>query len=309
MLSVSLPKKPKFKETGKNSGNVLIEACYPGFGVTLGNALRRVLLSSLEGAAVTQAKIKGVTHEFTTIKGVMEDMVQVIMNLKKVRFQLPESVDEATVFIKAKGEKVVTAKDIKTSSDVKIANPETHIATLTTSQSDFEVELKIKKGIGYCPIEQQQRSDLEIGAIAIDALYNPVKRVNFSVENMRVGKRTDYDKIILDISTDGTISPIQAYGQAVEILMGQFNAISSFEDEESDDDLTKSETEEKTGIDQIDGLDVSTRTMNVLKENSVSSIDQLVKMGIEAIGDLEGMGDKSLKEIEKALKKIGYELK
>lgn len=320
MHSVSLPKAPKYVESEvKNSGSFVIEDCYPGYGTTLGNSIRRVLLSSLGGAAITSAKIKGVTHEFTTLKGVMEDMVQVILNLKQVRFKL-HGVESATVVLKVKGEKKATAKDIKTTSEVEVVNPEQHIATLTGSSSELEIEMKIEKGLGYVPVEQQEREEKEIGAIAIDAVYTPIRRVNFVVDNMRVGKRTDYDKITLDVTTDGTITPQDAYEQAVEILMGQFNAISKIgADEENIREAEvveepKEEKEEDAIAEpeqqhNLASLKLSTRTMNVLESNNIGEVDQIAQMTEQELGKLDGMGEKGIKEIKKAIGSLGITLK
>lgn len=302
MFSISFPKTPKIEKIDENQSRFLIEDCYPGFGTTLGNALRRTMLSSLPGVAVTLVKIKGVTHEFTTIKGVKEDVVQIIMNLKNLHFGL-SGVDEAVVTLKAKGEKEVFAKDIKTGSEVEIANPEALIATLTSSTSDLEMELKIVKGIGYVPVEQQERREKEIGAIAVDAIFNPVKRVNFLVENMRVGKRTDYDRIILEVTTDGTISPESAYQQSVEILMGQFNAISGLEAVEEADVVT-----EKSGT-EIEKIAFSNRTMNALKKNNFVNLEELTELTEEELAELSGMGAKSREEVLAVMKEKGLALK
>ncbi|MDA3815499.1 MAG: DNA-directed RNA polymerase subunit alpha [Patescibacteria group bacterium] len=328
MLSVSLPKSLKYEESGKNSGIFTIEGCYPGYGTTLGNSIRRVLLSSLSGSAVTMIKVKGATHEFTTVKGVKEDVVQLVLNLKQVRFKLHEE-ESVTVFLKAKGEKEVTAKDIKTTSDIEVANTDQYIATLTSASSDLEIEIKIEKGIGYVPVEQQFREEKEIGSIAVDAIYSPIVRVNFSVGNMRVGKRTDYDKITLEVETDGTMTPQEAYNEAVEILMAQFNAISEInkeekskdeeekisKDEEKEIEIKKEEKEEEkeeeeTGEDvEISTLKISTRIQNILEENGIKTVGDVVKLSEHEINELEGMGEKGIKEIKKAISKFGAVLK
>lgn len=227
MYTISLPQEPKYTELSPSHGKVEILECYPGYGTTLGNAIRRVLLSSLEGAAVTSVKIKGVTHEFTTMPGVMEDMVQIILNLKQVRFRM-ESEEPMTISLKSKGEGKVTAGDFKVSTGLEIVNPDQIIATLSDKKAEIDMEVEVARGIGYIPVEQQER-EKEIGTIAIDAIYTPVKRVNFEVENMRVGKRTDYDKITIEIMTDGSVTPDGAFNKAVDILMSQFSALASKE--------------------------------------------------------------------------------
>ena len=227
MHTISLPQEPKYTELSPSHGKIEILECYPGYGTTLGNAIRRVLLSSLEGAAVTSVKIKGVTHEFTTMPGVMEDMVQIILNLKQVRFRMA-SEEPMKISLKFKGEGKVTAADFKVSTGLEIVNPEQVIATLSDKKAELDMEVEVASGIGYIPVEQQSR-EKEIGMIAIDAIYTPVKRVNFEVENMRVGKRTDYDKITIEIMTDGSITPEGAFNKAVDILMSQFSALASKE--------------------------------------------------------------------------------
>lgn len=224
MHTIALPSKPKYTEIAKNHGKFEIGGCYPGYGSTLGNALRRVLLSSLPGAAIRSVKIKGVSHEFSTIPGVMEDVVQIILNLKQVRFR--SHTDEAvTVTLKSKGEGVVTGKDIKCPSSVEVVNPDQVIATLSDKKTELEMDIVVDRGLGYVAVETREDEEREIGEIAIDAIYTPVKRVNYEVENMRVGKRTDYDKITLEVVTDGSLSPEEAFKQSVTILVDQFSVL------------------------------------------------------------------------------------
>ena len=228
MQTITSPQQPKYTELAVNHGKFEILGCHPGYGTTLGNALRRVILSSLSGAAARSVKIKGVSHEFSTIDGVMEDVVQIILNLKQVRFKMhgDEENEVVTVSLKHKGEGVVTAASIKTSSNVEIVNPNQVIATVTDKKTELDMEIEVDRGLGYVPVESRERDDeREIGVIAIDAIYTPVKRVNYEVENMRVGKRTDYDKITLEIVTDGSVSPTEAFEKSVAILVGQFTSL------------------------------------------------------------------------------------
>ncbi|HPN96793.1 MAG TPA: DNA-directed RNA polymerase subunit alpha, partial [Candidatus Moranbacteria bacterium] len=229
MQSISLPQKPKFKEIGENAGKFEIEGCYPGYGTTLGNAVRRVLLSSLPGAAITSVKVKGIKHEFSTIPNVLEDVIQIILNLKQVRFKSYKD-EPVKVSLKAKGEKKVTASSIECPSDVEVVNKDAHIATLTSSKGEIEIEMEVGNGIGYIPVEQQEREKKEVGVIAMDAIYTPIKRVNYTIENMRVGKRTDFEKINLEITTDGSITPQEAFSKAVTILVDQFTTILSLDE-------------------------------------------------------------------------------
>lgn len=217
-------KAVKVKEDEK-FGVFDIEGLYRGYGLTVGNALRRVLFSSLPGAAITRFKIKGVGHEFTTIPGAIEDVVEVGLNLKQVRFRF--YADEPQILtLKVKGEKEVTAGDIKGNAQVEIQNPELHLATLTAKTAELDMELTVEKGLGYRPIESQKTDRLPIGMIAIDAIFSPVVNVNFRVQNMRVGEQTDYNRVRFEIETDGTISPSSALHKAVNILIDHFKKIS-----------------------------------------------------------------------------------
>ncbi len=217
----------KVNETDKE-GVFEIEGLYAGYGLTLGNALRRVLLSSLPGAAITQVKIKGVSHEFTTLEGVKEDMVEVALNLKKVRFRI--HTDEPQVLtLRVKGEKEVTAADIKTNAQVDLITPDAKIATLTSKNAELDVEITVEKGLGYVPVESRRSEKLPIGVIALDALFSPVSKVNFVVENMRVGERADYNRLRLVIETDGSLTPSSALRKASNILQDHFVKISGVE--------------------------------------------------------------------------------
>jgi len=220
---ISLPQKPKIIKKGENRAIFEIGGCYPGYGLTLGNAFRRVLLSSLPGAAITAVKIRGVSHEFSTIPHVLEDVIHIILNLKQIRFKVnaPESLP-LKVGLKAAGEKQVKAKDIKLTAELEIINKDTHIATLTDKKAKLEMEIEIQGGLGYMPVEQRKKEKLEIGAIAIDAVFTPIKKINYEVENMRVGDRTDFNRLRIDVETDGSISPEDAMMRAADILVDHF---------------------------------------------------------------------------------------
>lgn len=207
-----------------NVGVFTVEGLYTGYGMTIGNALRRVLLSSLPGAAITQIKIKGVDHEFSTLPGMTEDIIEFSLNLKKIRFKL--FTDEPqTLTLKVKGEKDVTAGDIKTTPFIEVVNPEAKIAALTKKSSELDMELTIEKGIGYVPSERRQLERLSIGTVVLDAIFSPVRRVDFDVENMRVGDRTDYNRVNLQIETDGSLTPSEALHKAASILKDHFDKI------------------------------------------------------------------------------------
>lgn len=210
----------------QKNGVFEVEGLYAGYGLTIGNALRRTLLSSLPGAAVTQVKIKNAPHEFSTLPGLKEDLVELSLNFKKLRFRM--HVDEPQVLmLQARGEKVVSGADIKTTSEVELVNPEEVLATLTSKDAELDVEIKVERGLGYSPVEARKEGRLTIGTIAIDALFSPVHKVNFVVENMRVGERTDYNRLRLEIETDGTISPSSALHKSANILKDHFDKISA----------------------------------------------------------------------------------
>ncbi len=228
MQIITSPQKPKYTALADNHGKIEILGCYPGYGTTLGNALRRVLLSSLEGAAAKSVKIKGVSHEFSTLSGVMEDIVQIILNLKQVRFRLFGD-DAVKLTLKSKGEGVITASQFSHHSNVEIVNGDQIIATITDKKVEFEMEIEVDKGIGYIPSESRENEDREIGVMMVDSVYTPVKRVNYEIENMRVGKRTDYDKVTIEIITDGSMSPVEAFEKSVAILVSQFSSLTEIE--------------------------------------------------------------------------------
>jgi DNA-directed RNA polymerase subunit alpha len=223
-------------EETANSGVFEIDGLYTGYGLTIGNALRRVLLSSLPGAAITQFKIKGVGHEFSTIPSVLEDVVEIALNLKRIRLQI--FTDEPQVLsLKVKGERKVTAADIETTSQVQVLTPDAHIATLTKKSAELEIELTIEKGLGYAPAESRQTGKLPVGIIAIDAIFTPVISVNYTVENMRVGDKTDYNRLHLKVITDGTIMPSRAVHKASNILKDHFEKISGMTVIEKDEEV------------------------------------------------------------------------
>lgn len=225
---IQLPSEPKLVSKEGNKGVFEIGPLYPGYGTTIGNSLRRVLLSSLEGAAITSIKIRGVDHEFSNIPGVLEDVIDIILNLKKVRFKLFKEEPE-TVTLSVKGQKEITAADIKTTADIEVVNPDQLVATITDKKTELEMEITVERGVGYLPVEQRQKEKISIGKIAIDGIFTPIKTVNFNVENIRVGQRTDYNKVLLDIETDGSISPEAAIKNASQILIDHFNIVNAIE--------------------------------------------------------------------------------
>ncbi len=234
---IQLPEQIKVVSKEGNKAVFEISPLMPGYGATIANPLRRVLLSSMQGSAVTSVKIKGVDHEFSTIAGVLEDVIEIILNIKKIRFKL-HSDGPIRVTLEKKGEGDVTAADIKLSSDVELINDDQHIATITDKKTELSIEFEIEKGVGYVPVEQRQKDKLAIGVIAIDAVFSPVRLVNFNVENIRVGQRIDFNKVTMEVETDGSIEPEVAMKNAAEILVDHFKTI-------SDLDVTNLEKSEK----------------------------------------------------------------
>jgi DNA-directed RNA polymerase subunit alpha len=316
---ISLPSKPKIVKKEKDDEAVFeINSLYPGYGVTVGNSLRRVLLSSLSGAAVTKVKITDVNHEFSTIPGVMEDVISIILNLKELRFRV-HSDEPQVARLKVKGEMDVKGSHFTVPTQIELVNPDVHIATLTDKKASLDMEIEIEKGMGYSSAEDRKEEKLEVGQIIIDSIFTPVKRVNFHVENMRVGKRTDYDRLFIEIETDKTISPEDAFFNAVEILKNHFERISSFE-EEKEEKVEKEKKEEKKKEEpkeedkeieelSVEEIGISTRTANILKDSGIKKVKQLIKKRESAIAELSGMGEKGIEEIKKALKKKKLQLK
>lgn len=312
---ISLPIPPKVIRKEGNEAVFEIEGLYPGYGLTLGNALRRVLLSSLPGAAVVSVKIKGADHEFSTLPFVVEDVVELILNLKEIRFKIYGN-DSQTISLKVKGEKEAKAGDFETPSQVEIVNPQAHIATLTDKRANLEIEAVVERGWGYVPTEARKKEKLNVGNIAVDAIYAPIKKINYEVENMRVGDRTDYNRLRLHIETDGTISPEEALKQAAKILVNQFGVLAeSGEDEVKEEEAEKApktkkaQEPEEASKTKIEDLKLSPRTVNALTKNSVKTAGGLIRYSEKGLAELEGMGETGIKEIKKALKKLGLSLK
>ncbi len=317
---VPLPAKPKIIDKKENFASFVIEGLYPGYGLTLGNALRRALLSSLQGDAVVSVKIKGADHEFSNLPHIVEDVVELILNLKEIRLKIYGN-DPQTITLKAKGEREVLAGDFTTPSQVEIVNPKLHIATLTDKRADLEIEAVVEKGWGYVSTEARRKEKLEIGAIAVDAFFTPIKKVNYEVENMRVGDRTDYNRLRLHIETDSTITPEEALKQAAKILVNQFSVIAeSGKEEEATEEIKeknvvlsvkakKARPEEETLKIKIEEMKLSARTINALTKNGIRTVGGLVRCSEKSLTELEGMGKAGIKEIKKALKKLILSLK
>ncbi|MCD6410449.1 DNA-directed RNA polymerase subunit alpha [bacterium] len=313
---IPLPTSFQIIKKDERNAQFILAGLYPGYGVTLGNMLRRVLLSSLEGAAVTEVKIKGAQHEFSVLPGVLEDIINICLNLKKLRFKIYTD-EPVKVTLKAKGKKEVQAKDFEIPSQLELVNEEEHIATLTDKNASLEMEITVQKGVGYEPVEMRKKEKLSVGEIQLDAVYTPIKRVSYKVENMRVGERTDFDRLIIEVETDGTIKPTEAFQKAIDIILDHFNFIKdNFASKgKISIEKTKEEKKESKAEDEdilktpIENLKLSTRTINALTKAHIKTLGGLIKKKEDDLKNLEGLGDKAIEEIKKVLKKYGLELK
>ncbi len=309
--TIPLPNKVFFAKDEGRKSVVVIEPLYPGYGVTVGNALRRVLLSSLPGAAVTGVKIKGVDHEFQSISNISEDVVDIILNLKQLRLKL-DSDEPVRLTINVKGQKEVKASDIKADSRVEIMNPDLVIATLDNKSSDFGMELVVESGLGYVPVEAREVQKQEIGMIAVDAIFTPLRNVNFEVQNVRVGQITNYDKLTITMETDGTINGREAMDIASQILVDHFTLLKTFEagaearpasETIEQPELTAASAEAPASGQSLETLGLSNRAQNALVKNNVTTVEQLQIFDRERLSQLEGLGEKSIEEILKAIGK------
>ncbi len=292
-------------------GKFTVQPLERGFGVTLGNSFRRVLLSSLTGTAITAFKIDGVLHEFTTIKGVVEDVTEMVLNLKKVRMRAGENLVEKTT-VSLKGPKEFTAKDIQDATpDIEILNPDLHIATLN-DDAEFEIELRFGQGKGYVPANEQNISDQTIGIIPIDSIFSPIRNVKYSVENVRIGERNDYEKLTLEITTDGSISPEDALSSCAQIFLDHVKLFIHFEveqEEEEEEVQVDAETERIRKILQtsIDDLELSVRSHNCLKSANIMTLGELVSKHESELLKFRNFGRKSLSELKDIVENFGLE--
>ncbi|GAC1414198.1 MAG: DNA-directed RNA polymerase subunit alpha [Candidatus Doudnabacteria bacterium] len=322
MEAVPLPNQVSLVSQEGNMYNFVMEPLYPGYGVTIGNTLRRVLLSSMPGAAVVAVKMKWVDHEFSTIPNIKEDVIEIILNLKNLRLKV-HTEEPVRLSLKVKGEKVVTSADIKETDLVEIVNKDLHIATLDNKNAEMDMELIVKQGRGYVPVEQRENEKMEIGMIAVDAIYTPIKNVNYDVENVRVGQMTNFDRLKLSMETDGTITGQEALNIAAHILVDHFgmfvndssiaaNAISSPKLAEIGSPVESFSSEATTGLEEAAGssvksLNLSVRAQNALEKNSITTVEQLEAMSADDIKNLDGLGEKSVNEILEVLGKTPQE--
>lgn len=297
--------KVKTQVESENFASLAIEPLEAGFGHTLGNSLRRVLLTTLPGAAITSLKIDSVSHRFSTIDGVLEDVIEIILNIKKIRLSI-HSDKPVKLSLKVSGKKEVKAKDLEIEGDAEIANPDQHIATLTDAKSKLNMEMKAEQGKGYSTAEEG-KSD-ELGVIAIDALFSPVAAVNYSVEPTRVGRRTDFDKLILDITTDGTITPTDALNQAARILTDTFHEIFEPQSEEELEEVGPKISEETLKL-TIEELDLPVRITNALKAIEINMIEDLINTPRVQLLKAKNLGAKSIHLISEKLGERGLSLR
>jgi DNA-directed RNA polymerase subunit alpha len=291
-------------------GKFVVEPLERGYGTTLGNSLRRILLSSLPGAAATSVKIEGVLHEFSTVPGVVEDTTEIILNLKRLALKI-HSDEEKTLIIEADGEGVVTAGDIRADSDVEILNPELHIATLA-SGAKLYMEIKANRGRGYVPAERNKKPDQEIGVIPIDSIYSPISRVNYTVENTRVGQNTDYDKLTLEVWTDGSILPDEAVSLAAKILTEHMMLFVGLTEKVKDTEIMvekEDDKKEKVLEMTIEELDLSVRSYNCLKRAGINTVQELCAKTEEEMMKVRNLGRKSLEEVQEKLHQLGLSLR
>ncbi len=313
--NVTLPSKPRVVSEENFQGIYEIDGLFPGYGHTLGNSLRRIILASLPGAAVTQVKIDGVQHEFSTIVGVREDVITILLNLKRVRFEL-HGDEPMTVTLKKSGIGLVTAADIVCPTQVEVLNKDQQIAEITAKGTALEMEIRIERGLGYVAREIHQRDKVEIGTIALDAVFTPIRRANYEVENMRVGDRTDYNRLRISIETDGTISPRAALEKSIEIMIHQLKAVIGFQDQVthavSESAAPAVQTAEVVDTEvlktRIETLELTSRTLQALEAASIRTVGGLVRKKKDDILALDGIGPKGVEEIVNLLGDMGLSL-
>jgi len=296
----------------KKYGKFVVEPLERGYGITLGNSLRRIMLSSLPGAAVSQVKIEGVLHEFSSIEGVKEDVTEIIMNIKSLAIRNNSDTNEPkSAYIEFEGEGVVKASDIQVDQDIEILNPDVTIATLNGKNAKLYIELTITKGRGYVSADKNKNDDLPIGVIAVDSIYTPVERVNVTVENTRVGQITDFDKLTLDVYTNGTLVPDEAVSLAAKVLSEHLSLfIDLSENAKTAEVMVEKEEDEKEKVLEmsIDELELSVRSYNCLKRAGINTVEELTNKTSEDMMKVRNLGRKSLEEVLAKLKELGLQL-
>lgn len=330
---INLPSKPKAVLEDGNKGVFEIDGLVPGYGYTLGNSLRRIILSSLPGAAITAVKIDGVSHEFSTIEGVKEDVITILLNLKNVRFQLVGD-EPAKVSFSVKGPKIVTAADINAKGAVSVSNNDQYICEIT-GKAALNIELTIERGLGFVPRDAHHKQKADIGTIFLDAIFSPIRRVSYDVEEMRVGDKTNFNRLRLTIETDGTLSPREALETSVTTMIEQLAAIVSVDsgkiiadiqaaistkapvmeaaasEEEGASAASDDESVDVTDVlkNRIDGIGLSTRTLNALSAANIRTVGGIARKRVDDLLEIDGIGDKGITEIKEALAQFNLSLK
>ncbi len=324
-FNIILPSKPIIVSEGENFGVYEIEGLYPGYGHTLGNSLRRIILSSLPGFTITSVKIDGANHEFSTLPGVKEDVIALVLNLKKIRFKVVGD-EKKVVTLNISGIKEVTAADIEETGDVEVVNKDQYIASVTDKGASLKMELTLEKGLGYVPKDVLQKDKIDIGTIALDAIFTPIRRASYEVEQMRVGNRTDYNKLRISIETNGDVSPREALEHSIAIMINQLKAIVGFKEDidtlvsetnTANSDVEKemegalsAETEDEDVLKtRIEDLNLSGRTQKALASASIRTVGGLIRKKENDLLDIDGLGDKGVQEIKRALSNFGILLK
>lgn len=323
IYTISIPSRLRTVSEEGNKGVYEVDALHPGYGHTIGNSLRRVLLSSLPGAAITKVRIQGAAHEFSTIPDVKEDVISILLNLKQVRI-LMHSDEPQTLRLSFQGIKKIKAGDFEVPSQVEIVNSDAPVATLTSKDAKLELEATVEKGLGYVPREVLQRDEVGVGILTLDAIFTPIRKVNYEVENMRVGERTDYSRLRISIETDGSISPRAALEKSVSLLVEQLEALVRVEEAEttltlereevaspeprpSEEEVSGMEGEEQLKI-RIEDLGLTSRTQNALGMAGIRTVGGLVKKSKQDLLALSGIGEKAVLEIERSLAGLGLAL-
>jgi DNA-directed RNA polymerase subunit alpha len=317
------PSEPKLVEQHSEYRAVyVIEPLNPGYGVTIANSLRRVMLSSLQGTAVAYFKIDGLDHEYSTIPGVLEDVVDITLNLKQIYFRfLDDNMQEARVFLKVSGKKAVVAGDIKTSSEIQVLNPEAPVMTLTDAKTSINMEIVIQKGVGFVKAVDQEIPG-EIGMIKVDCIFTPVIRVSYNVEDTRVGDKTNYNKVYFDVTTDGSITPLEAIIKSADILIEQFRAVSgntmAIESPEKGEEVEKEADKGVSSRDDgfesemssisLDQLNLSQKLVKALQSGGVNNLAELLKNTKDDLAEMKGVTEKGLDQLEKKLLEFGITL-
>lgn len=317
--NIILPSKPRVVSENEFKGVYEIDGLNPGYGHTLGNSLRRIILSSLPGAAITSVKIDGVAHEFSTMDGIKEDVVMILLHLKKIRFKM--TTDETqTARLTVKGPKAVTAADFETSGQLEVLNPDLYIAEITEKGKTLDIEVTVQRGLGFAPRDTHNKDKVEIGTIAVDAIFTPIRRVSYEVENMRVGDKTNHNRLRMLVETDGTISPREALERSVRIMIDQLAAIIGFTEAGAQESAptegveAKADESDKGDMSEvlktrIDTVDLSSRIVNALTDAGIRTLGGLARKKKEDLLEIEGMGEKGIQEIKKVLAAHGISLK